>query len=245
MRKFVSAVMAACLIAAPVWAQDADVKLAVPEALDATGFMQFLVPRFSLKTSVRITRVPEGQVAQMQFGTDGTPVFDGAGQSWALSHDGDARAERFLVWLTSDIGQRTIESFVAADGTTFTLPVQETVVETASVFDGDAVLGESLSMQKCGRCHVINETNRMNAIGSTPSFALMRTFDDWETRFATFHLLKPHPSFTQVDGVTDPFDPAAPPPLVPVTMTLEDLDAILAYVAGIAPADLGAPLQFQ
>ena len=245
MRKLILAILLAFGFSQPGVAQDADLKLAVPEALEDSGFMKFLVPRFSLKTSVRITRVPEGSEAQMQIDESGTPVFEGLGQSWALSHDGDARAVRFLDWLTSDIGQRTIESFAAADGTTFSLPTEEEVVETATVFEGDAALGETLSLEKCGRCHVINDTNRMNAIGSTPSFALMRTFEDWETRFATFHFLKPHPSFTQVEGVTEDFDPASPSPIVPVTMTLDDLEAILAYVSGIEPADLGAPLQFQ
>ena len=90
----------------------------------------------------------------------------------------------------------------------------------------------------------MNSPEGMN-ISTMPSFALMRSFPDWETRFATFHLLKPHGSFTQIDGVTDPFDPASPPSIMPMTMTLDELDAILAYVSGIKPADLGAPLQFQ
>jgi hypothetical protein len=32
---------------------------------------------------------------------------------------------------------------------------------------------------------------------------------------------------------------------VPVEMTLEDLEAILAFVSRIPPADLGAPIQYQ
>lgn len=226
-------------------AQDADLRLAVPEALEQSGFMQFLVPRFSLKTSVRITRVAEGIPAQMQLGDVGTPVFDGMGRSWALAHDGDERAARFLDWLTSDIGMRTIDSFAGAEGIVFTAAIAAAEVEEEIVLDGDAALGEVLSLDMCGRCHVISDKNRMKGMGATPSFALMRTFDDWQTRFATFHMLKPHGSFTQIEGVTEPFDPASPPPIVPVRMTLDDLDAILAYVAGIPPADLGAPLQFQ
>ena len=68
---------------------------------------------------------------------------------------------------------------------------------------------------------------------------------NWDTRFETFHLLNPHPSFTQIENVTEPFDPTLPPPIVPLTMTLDDLDAILAYVAGLEAADLGAPIQSQ
>lgn len=226
-------------------ADEAELTLAVPQALEAPGFMQYLLPRFSLKTSIRIKRVAGDAAALMAFGETGTPVFSGPDQTWHLSHDGDARAMRFLDWLTSDIGVRTIESFPAADGTVFTAPQVAEVVAAATVFTGDAGLGQTLSLDKCGRCHVVNDTNRMKGMGSTPSFALMRTFEDWEARFATFHILKPHASFTQIEGVTDPFDPTLPPPIVPVSMTLDDLDAILAYVASIEPADLGAPLQFQ
>ena len=238
-------VLACCVMAQPLAAQEVELKLAVPQNLEDSGFMQFLVPRFSLKTSVRIERVPVGADAQMRVGAEGTPVFVGLGQTWALSHDGDARAERFLDWLVSDIGKRTIESFAGESGAVFTAPFEIARVEEATVYTGDAALGETLSLAKCGRCHVISDKNRMKGMGATPSFALMRSFPDWETRFATFHILKPHGSFTQIDGITDPFDPASPPPIVPVTMTLDDLDAILAYVSGIDPADLGAPLQFQ
>lgn len=240
-----SFVLACCVMAQPAVAQDAELKLAVPQALEDTGFMQFLVPRFSLKTSLRITRVPQDAEAQMRLGAEGTPVFVGMGETWALSHDGDARAERFLDWLESDIGQRTIASFAGENGEVFAAPTEVARVEEATVYTGDAALGETLSLSKCGRCHVINDKNRMKGMGSTPSFALMRSFPDWETRFATFHILKPHGSFTQIDGITEPFDPASPPPIVPVTMTLDDLDAILAFVSGIEPADLGAPLQLQ
>ena len=38
--------------------------------------------------------------------------------------------------------------------------------------------GEKLSYIDCGRCHVIGERNRMGGIGSTPGFAVNRT---WET----------------------------------------------------------------
>ncbi len=245
MKKLIQSILVAMVCARAVTAEEAELKLAVPGALEDAGFMQFLVPRFSLKTSIRIARVPEGDVAQMKFGTSGTPVFEGLGQIWHLTHDGDARAQRFEDWLLSDIGLRTIESFAMADGSGFTTPSVEAEVAEETVFLGDPQLGETISLQKCGRCHVINDSNRMKGMGSTPSFALMRTFEDWETRFATFHELKPHPSFTQIEGVSEAFDPARPPPIVPVTMTLGDLDAILAYVAGIEPADLGAPLQFQ
>ncbi|MFQ5567351.1 MAG: c-type cytochrome, partial [Paracoccaceae bacterium] len=37
--------------------------------------------------------------------------------------------------------------------------------------------GEKLTMINCGRCHKVSEKDRMGGIGSTPSFAVMRTWD--------------------------------------------------------------------
>lgn len=220
-------------------------RLAVPEALETSGFMQFLIPRFSLKTGVRFDRVAEGAEAEMQFGTQGEPVFTGLGEVWALAHNDDPRAVRFQDWLTSDIGKRTVESFTSEGGDTFSGEVRVAAVAAAPEYTGNEAEGERLSLSLCGRCHVINESNRMNGMESTPSFSLLRSMGDWDRRFESFHLLNPHPSFTQIDGVTEPFDPSRPSPIVPMTMTLDDLDAILAYVARIVPADLGAPLQLQ
>ncbi|WP_298837056.1 hypothetical protein [uncultured Roseobacter sp.] len=244
MRRFIGAVVCAVGLLPGVSGAE-ELRLAVPEALKASGLAQFIVPRFSLKTSVRITRVDEGAAAEMQFTDGGTAVFQGAGQRWGLEHNGDPRAVRFLDWLRSDVGKRTIESFTAEDGTTYSAELTVVKAELDVSFDGDSNKGEALSLTLCGRCHVINESNRMNGMGSTPSFRVLRSFSDWDRRFANFHLLNPHPSFTQIDGVTDPFDPSLPSPIVPVELTVDDLEAILAYVSGVTPADLGAPLQLQ
>ncbi|WP_299866394.1 hypothetical protein [uncultured Roseobacter sp.] len=235
----------ACVVLLPTTLGAEDLRLAVPEALEATGLAQYLVPRFSLKTSVRIARVGPDAEAEMRFTRGGTAVFEGPQQRWGLEHDGDPRAVRFLDWLKSDVGKRTIESFKAEDGTTYSAALTQAKVEVEVSFDGDRRKGEALSLSLCGRCHVINESNRMNGMGSTPSFRVLRGLSDWDRRFANFHLLNPHPSFTQIDGVTDPFDPTLPSPIVPVELTVDDLEAILAYVSGVAPADLGAPLQLQ
>lgn len=243
MRKILGALVCLAVLPAALGAQE--LRLAVPAALEASGLAQYIVPRFSLKTSVRIARVGAGADAEMRFTKDGTAVFEGPEQRWGLEHDGDPRAVRFLDWLKSDVGKRTIESFKAEDGTTYTAALSEAKVEVDVSFDGDRRQGEALSLSLCGRCHVINESNRMNGMGSTPSFRVLRGMADWDRRFANFHLLNPHPSFTQIDGVTDPFDPTLPSPIVPVELTVDDLAAILAYVSGVAPADLGAPLQLQ
>ncbi|MEO0760718.1 MAG: hypothetical protein AAFZ09_02745 [Pseudomonadota bacterium] len=105
--------------------------------------------------------------------------------------------------------------------------------------------GEKLATFACGRCHVVSERNRMGGIGSTPSFAAMRTIEDWERRFRTFYALRPHGAFTQVEGVTPPFDPLRPPAIHPVEVTEADIEAIVDFARSIPPKDLGAPLPFD
>ena len=85
----------------------------------------------------------------------------------------------------------------------------------------------------------------MNGIGSTPSFAVIKALPDWDLRFQAFYVLRPHAAFTQIEDVTPGFDPELPPPIVPVEMTLDDLNDLMAYVATITAADLGAPIQLQ
>ena len=98
-------------------------------------------------------------------------------------------------------------------------------------------------VERVGRCHVIDDTNRMKGLGSTPSFQVLRTLPNWQGRFEAFYALAPHGAFTQVKDVTPPFDPRHPPPIVPLEMTLDDLEAIAAFAGTLPPADLGAPLQ--
>lgn len=242
--RYLLALFAMICCALPLRAEDA-LRLAVPEALAQSGFAQFIVPRFALKAGIRITRVDEAAQSEMRFIAGDTPVFEGLGQGWQLAHDGSPRAVRFDAWLRSDIGRRTIESFTAPDGSRFKAATGPTVKAFPLEYDGDRAEGERLSLQMCGRCHVINAENRMKGMGATPSFAALRSLANWDDRFATFHLRNPHPSFTQIAGVTAPFDPTLPPPIVPLEMTQDDLEAILAYVAGLSPADLGAPLHVQ
>ncbi len=231
------------LVASPVLAQDKAFTLQAPQALTESGFLQHLLPRFSLKTGVRITVDPDA--GDVVLGADGTPVFRDPDRIWHLSDATDPDVAPFLDWLVSDVGKRTIEGFTADDASFFSADVGTAAVVVATPVTGDVVLGEQASLGKCGRCHVVNESNKMNAIGSTPSFALMRNFEDWEGRFQTFFLLKPHGAFTQVADVTDPFPDNLPSPISPIEVTLDEIDAIVAYVATIAPADLGAPVEIQ
>ena len=233
----------ASLIATPVVAQDKAFALQIPDALIQTGFIKHLLPRFSLKTGIRIT--PTANAGDAAFGAQGTPVFRQGDVLWHLAKTDGPHTDAFEAWLLSDIGKRTIEAFAPNGAAMFSAEINVKAKVQVAVITGDAVLGEKVGLQKCGRCHVVNHSNRMKAIGSTPSFALMRTFPDWQQRFETFFILKPHPAFTQVAHVTEPFGSSLPSPIAPIEVTLDEIDAITAYVATIPPADLGAPIQSQ
>lgn len=224
-------------------AQSADFTVSATREIRDTGFLQHLLPRFSLKHGVRITQVDEG--GDVVIGGKGVPVFAGLDKIWSVTGSKAAGPDLFMEWLLSEIGKRTIESFKLNSVAVFTAQVKDQKVAPVLAFEGDLVQGEALSLAHCGRCHVINETNRMKGMGQTPSFALMRTFDDWDNRFATFFVLNPHPSFTQIAGITESFAAHLPPAIVPLEITQAEIDHILSYVATITPADLGAPLQSQ
>lgn len=217
---------------------------AAPALVDS-GLVQYIRPRFSLKTQVGVDMVTDPADADLALGLEGRALFSGLGETWSLDVRSDAaHVQKFVDWLRSDVGRRTVQSF-APDGTPlFTEPqVQEREVVEIEV-TGDAALGKRVSKAKCGRCHV-TQTGDMGGIGSTPSFAVMRGFEDWFTRFSGFYILKPHPAFTQLEGVSDPFPMDRPSPIAPIELTLDELEAIMAYVTTLSPADLGNPLEHQ
>lgn len=227
-------------------AQDRLVRLHAPQKLIDSGLMQHILPRFSLKTQVRVELVPK-DAAQIVLGTDGQALFDGLETQWhmAVLDPDHAGVQRLTGWLASDVGRRTITGF-APDGVALFSPPGPQVQKVTTVdISGDAAAGHRISRATCGRCHAVDAAGRKTAIGSSPSFFVLRSLPDWQDRFAAFYVLKPHGAFTQVAEVTEPFPPDRPSPIVPIEITLDDLEAMLAYVAALAPADLGKPLQHQ
>ncbi|WP_108836116.1 hypothetical protein [Tateyamaria sp. Alg231-49] len=227
-------------------ADDRQVSLYAPPALIESGLVQHIKPRFSLKTQVKVDIVGSVDAADIVLGAEGRPLFSGLDAVWHLDQRRDTKgADRFAEWLVSEIGTRTILSF-APDGTpVFAPPPEETAATVAVEISREAIAGKEVSYVKCSRCHVTERGRGIFGIGSTPSFAVMRGFEDWEARFAAFFVLNPHEAFTQIEGVTEPFPLDRPSPISPIVMTLDDLDAILAYVAIVEPADLGKPLEHQ
>lgn len=231
-------------------AQDAPVRLAMPETLTELGFDKQLLPRFKFKTRIEVIAVGEDQPADMVLDIEaegGTRVFsDAEGAVWRIADRGGPRSaevKAFTEWLRSTPGKAAIESF-APDGTAlFTTAVAVKAVVMEQEVDGDTQLGSRLALVHCGRCHVVDERNRMGGIGSTPSFAALRGRQRWIDLFRTFWTANPHPSFTQVRGYTEPFPSDRPVHIAPVEMTIEEVEAIVAFVGTIPAKDLGRPVQ--
>ena len=227
-------------------AQDSDLTLRMPADLIAQGFDKQILPRFGFKHRIRVRAVPDGASDMtLAAGTGkGTFVFRTVDDAeFTLDVGDDPRGATLLDWMRSTPGRAAIESF-APDGTqVFFTEVVFDEVEVEEVFDGDTQTGSDLAILHCGRCHVVDKRNRMGGIGSTPSFAALRGRSNWSDLFRAFYVHNPHPSFTQVAGVTEPFDPNRAVHVAKVEITLEDVEAITAFVATLKPKDLGAPVQ--
>lgn len=268
MRKMVMAL--ALLLPGAVAAQEKALTLAADSRLEQSGLLDYLVPRFALKTGVRVHVAPgDADAVGLQVGTGAADAallpeplargLDGAervrrvilapeagqGGGYAIllvaGSPNREHARRFADWLASDVGQRTVASF---DGpVTYEPGLREAAEEEVVLPEGDVDAGERLSILHCGRCHVVSDKNRFAGIGSTPSFPALRSIPGWEEKFLTFWDENPHPSFMQVTGVTEPFDPDRPPHIAPVEITVEEMEAIVAFAASIPPMDLGAEVQ--
>ncbi len=239
-------IILACWLPVAAAPQEAGFGLSSPAALQESGFLRFLLPRFSLKTGIQIALQAENP--EVIISTEsGVRLMGGLGQVFYLQTTAadtprGHKARRFAAWLDSDIGRRAIAQF-KIDGAQVFTPIETLqAAEAAIIFRGSAAQGERFSFANCGRCHVVGDRNRMKGIGSTPSFSVLRSLPDWEERFSTFYARIPHPALVQLEGVSPPFDPAFPPANQPLRLTLDQLEDILTFVSALAPADLGAPL---
>lgn len=236
-------------------ANDKLVRLSAPPDLIESGLLKYILPRFSLKTGVKVEI--DGAQPDLTLGEIGEPqgdevpviaALDGPTYAAVLTNGsvaGSAAARKLLDWLVSDVGRRAIASYERDGAAPFVPPSEEVEVAASAAPTGDTTLGEDVSLRHCGRCHVVNDKNKFGGIGSTPSFGALRTLPEWSDRFEAFWTLNPHPSFTQVKGVTEPFAPSRPPPIAPVELTMDEVDAIVAFVTAMKPKDLGAPLVTQ
>ncbi|HHB81725.1 MAG TPA: hypothetical protein ENK83_08310 [Aliiroseovarius sp.] len=236
--------------APPVQAAPRAVRLLAAPGLVAAGLMAHALPRFKLKTQIRVALVDTPEAAQVVLATDAppgvAPLIEGPGGLYAAWARGDAGPDsptaRLLDWLYSEIGLRTLTAYQRAGVPLVTAAKPVAPPPQAALPEGDLALGRTLAYRNCGRCHVVGADNRMQGIGSTPSFPVLRALPDWQARFATYYQRRPHPSFTQIEGLTEPFAAMQPSPIAPLALSIDEFNAIIGYAARIAPADLGAPL---
>lgn len=221
-----------------------ELTLRMSEDMIAEGFDKQILPRFKFKHRITVRPVTEG-AADMAFGDEGNRVFqriEGEILRLAIQTESDD-AKTFLDWLKSGPGKAAIEGFQIDGAQVYTTEQAVVVVKKTETFDGDKAQGSRLAIVHCGRCHVVDERNRMGGIGSTPSFAALRGRSNWSDLFRAFWAHNPHPSFTQVAGVTEPFDPNKALNIAPVEITMDEIEAITAFVATIKPKELGKPVQ--
>lgn len=250
----ISAMVVMALKPSVALAQNADLRLIVSDYLVESGLTQHLLPRFRFKTRIRVEAVSTDMTGVASLlpdnsegiavlsSTEGVPYFLAT-----LSDDAETQTKvsKLLDWLQSEPGRAAIESF-KPDGIQLFTPDAEKVVEEVKVeFDGDANLGSKLALLHCGRCHVIDSRNPFGGIGSTPSFGALKTIQGWPEAFAAFWTFNPHPAFTQIEGITEPFDPARPSPIAPLIMTLEEVEAIASFVAEMPTKDLGGAVEVR
>lgn len=227
-----------------------DLTIRMPDHMLESGFDKQILPRFGFKHRIRVEPVANGAADMVLSDEPGgfRIMVDADDRVWYLAIETEdsgvaEQAATFLDWLQSVPGKAAIESF-EQDGTpVYSTEVKVVVVQEAETFEGDKALGARLALVHCGRCHVVDERNRMGGIGSTPSFGALRGRENWPDLFRAFYVHNPHPSFTQVEGVTEPFDPKRQIHVAPVEITLDEIEAIAAFVDTIEPKDLGARVQ--
>jgi mono/diheme cytochrome c family protein len=241
-------------LAAPLPLCAAQVGLSAPAAMVDTGIFAYVLPRFWIRSQIDVRVVGADTDAPLRIlpapaaepaGGQHRPLMADAERTYdlVLAPDAPAPARAFFDWATSPAGLRAITGFERAGRQVFFPPKARSADQPEVVAPGTIAEGERLALCHCGRCHVINDKNRFDGIGSTPSFGALRALPDAKQRFDAFWTFNPHPSFMQVEGQTAPFDPAHPPSVAPVILTQQQAEAIAAFADSLKPLDLGAPVR--
>ncbi|MEL6979470.1 MAG: hypothetical protein AAGM38_12435 [Pseudomonadota bacterium] len=236
-------------------ADDGRLRVLADPVLVESGLLAHLAPRFRFKTRITLdiaaldaAAPPDAAAGLILVAAPAPDGFEAlllqGDQRFAASAPAgvdETEAARFLAWLRSGAGGRALAKFEPSSGGRFALagaaPASSAAAAPAGEDVGD---GPRLALQHCGRCHVVGEVNKYGGIGSTPSFPALRAIPSWREKFAAFWQKNPHPSFTYIEDVTEPFSAERPPHIAPVVMTLEEAEAIIAYAETIEPKDLGA-----
>ena len=215
------------------------------------GLVDYLIPRFTLKTRVRFDRVidngdlsftvnpHEGAVSIFKLVGGRTGYLTATAA--ALE---DPSYERFRDWLLSPPGRATIADY-REDDRTIAEPVDVKAKAAISVvIVGDLDAGKILSVSHCRRCHKVDRADKYSGMDSSPSFHAMRSFDDWFVRFSIFYTVSPHKALIQVAGSGIDQNPDLIP-IAPIKLTFNDINDIVAFVHSLEPLDLGKPVQMN
>ena len=129
---------------------------------------------------------------------------------------------------------RRFDRWQAALVRTVLLPVELIMPGMAMA---DVERGREVAATHCTRGHVVGDINPYGGIESTPSFIGMKRLADWERRYAEFYILPPHPALVRIEEVSAERDEERPAFVAEILLTLDDVDAILAFVKTLpAPA---------
>lgn len=238
--------LALVLSVAPARATSLSIASGIPE-----GLVNYLLPRFTLKTQIRFDRLPRD--GDLQFRKDsgefGVAIFQLNDGSIGYLHaarwlQDDADYLHFRDWLLSEAGRATISDY-REQGVAIAIPVDlAPVEEVAIVITGNADVGRTLSLAHCSRCHKVDRAAKYSGMDSSPSFHAMRGFDDWYVRFLSFYAVSPHKALITVEGSGIEKDPDLIT-IAPIELRIEQVNDIVAFVHTLEPLDLGRPIQFN
>ena len=240
-------------------------RLFVAPELAQTGLVRYLAPRFRFRSGIRVLRAETLEAADaallpVESVDEGLRVRAALLRPALAERQGDRRyvylvltqdparaeaARAFLDWMFSRPGKASIGSFPDEKNPAFTPADRAPVTVAPARFDGDPERGHELARKHCRRCHVVEPDDPFAGIGSTPSFMALRALPDWQRRFSVFWSLRPHLGLVDVAEMSPERLPSNPVPIAPVRLTLDDVEDVLAYVARLAPKDLGRPVEMR
>lgn len=221
------------------------------EIVIPSELVQYVIPRFSLKTRIRfdqvesagdiqlVTERPETGAEVLKLVSGETVYITAVGGAVESS---DYRA--FVDWLVSEPGRATIADF-ELDGRQIAIPTAaDEAAPIEMVIVGNIDHGRELSSDHCRRCHKVDRADKYAGIDNAPSFHAMRSFDDWYIRFSTFYAVSPHKALISVEGSGIEKNRALIT-IAPIDLQMDDINDIVAFVNSLTPLDLGKPIQFN
>jgi len=228
-----------------------DFRVFIPDVWRDAGLDRHLFPRFAFKSQMRLIATENEATAAFGFqlappGDDGVQIanLDELPVS-LIPSDPDARDAmmQFSGWLSSGPGRSALLDFRIDGEPIFSVPTKPIEEAPALVLTGDPARGKALSEMHCARCHVVDRAKPFGAIGNSPSFHAMKSFEDWLPTFSNFYNANPHRALIAIESIRDPHTDQRPVHIARIQLSLDDVVDILAFVGTLEALDLGAPVQ--